>query len=66
MDLGLLTIMVKQSNQISEAAICKCSHAKLYHMSSTITNMKTEKITPVEFCLECECSKFIEKEHIDK
>ena len=55
---------VWQSNQIksNEAAICKCKHPKLYHLSSTITSIKTGKITPVEFCLECDCHKFIEEE----
>jgi len=57
-----LTKIEWQSNQTSEAAICKCKHPKLYHLYSTIANVETGKIRPVEFCLECECSKFIDEE----
>jgi hypothetical protein len=31
-------------------------------MSSVITDVKTGKITPIEFCLECNCPKLIEEE----
>lgn len=48
---------------MSEAIVCRCSHPKLYHMSSAVTNIRTRKITPIEFCLECDCTKFVEREH---
>jgi hypothetical protein len=47
---------------MNEVMVCRCNHSKLYHMFSTITNVRTGKIMPIEFCLECECHKFIEKE----
>lgn len=46
---------------MGEAMICRCKHPKLYHMSSVITDIKTGKVTPIEFCLECDCNKFIEE-----
>ena len=52
--------MIRDENQMDEAAICRCKHPKLYHMFSTVTNVKTGKITPIEFCLECECIRFRE------
>ena len=48
---------------MGEAIVCRCRHPKLYHMSSAVTNKRTGKITPVEFCLECDCTKFVEEEH---
>ena len=47
---------------MGEATVCRCKHPKLYHMSSAITDVKTGKITPIEFCLECDCHKFMEEE----
>ena len=47
---------------MGEAIVCTCTHPKLYHMSSAVTNVGTGKITPIEFCLECDCSKFIAEE----
>ena len=56
---------VWQSNQIKSNQMrqqfANAKHPKLYHLSSTITSIKTGKITPVEFCLECDCHKFIEE-----
>ena len=42
-------------------ATCKCKHPTLYHLFSTITNIETGIITPVQFCLECDCSKYVEE-----
>ncbi len=47
---------------MGEAAICKCKHPKLYHISTSITIVSTGKIMPIEFCLECDCTKFVEEE----
>ena len=46
---------------MDEAMLCTCKHPKVYHMSSSITNIMTGKVTPVEFCLECDCTKFVEE-----
>lgn len=47
---------------MGEATVCKCKHPKLYHMFSAITDVRTGKITPIGFCLECNCPKFAEEE----
>lgn len=47
---------------MGEATVCRCKHPELYHMSSAITDVRTGKITPIEFCLECDCHKFVEEE----
>lgn len=41
--------------------LCTCKHPKLYHMSSSIQNIRTRKVMPIEFCLECDCTKFVEE-----
>jgi hypothetical protein len=53
---------ISELNPMGEAIVCRCRHPKLYHMSSAVTNRRTGKITPVEFCLECDCTKFEEQE----
>lgn len=47
---------------MDDATVCKCKHTKLYHMFTTIKDIKTDKITPVVFCLEYDCSRFLEEE----
>lgn len=51
---------------MSEATVCRCKQPKLYHMFSSITNVRTGKIIPIEFCLECDCSKFVAEEGMNK
>ena len=41
-----------------DEVFCRCKPIKLYHMVSTITDVRTGKIIPIEFCLECDCAKF--------
>ena len=44
---------------MGKTTVCRCKHIKLYHMSTSIRILKTGKIMPIEFCLECDCHKFI-------
>jgi|GEM_PF-3327944 hypothetical protein len=53
---------ILELNPMGEVTVCRCRHPKLYHMSSAVTNRRTGKIIPVEFCLECDCIKFEEQE----
>jgi hypothetical protein len=46
-------------NDMSESAVCRCKHTRLYHMFTTIKNVKDGRVTPVVFCLDCDCSNFI-------
>ena len=47
---------------MSDAEVCKCKHTKMYHMFTTIKSLKDGEITPIVFCLECECSIFKKEE----
>ena len=56
---ALVRTLVWKWTDTSETAVCRCKHTRLYHMFTTIKSVKDGKVTPVVFCLDCDCSNFI-------